>query len=123
MSLRALVIDDEPAIRLLCRVNLQSEGIVVDEAGDGRAGLEAALANPPDVILLDVMLPGEDGFAVAERLRAEPTLASVPILFLTARADLEDGDRVRQAGAAGTVTKPFNPVALAARVREVAAGR
>jgi DNA-binding response OmpR family regulator len=121
--LRALVIDDEPAIRMLCRVNLQAEGIEVAEAPDGAAGLVEARSFAPDVILLDVMMPGEDGFAVAERLRADEELRAVPILFLTARADVDDLDRIRRAGARGTITKPFNPVELAARVRETAAAR
>jgi DNA-binding response OmpR family regulator len=122
-KLRALVIDDEPAIRLLCRVNLQADGIDVDEAPDGMAGIAQARAQLPDVILLDVMLPGEDGLAVAERLRDDPDLAHVPVIFLTARADLDDAERRRMAGASGIITKPFNPLELSARVREAAAAR
>jgi DNA-binding response OmpR family regulator len=112
-----LVIDDEPAIRLLCRVNLEAEGFAVDEAGDGDSGIAAARRNVPDAILLDVMLPGDDGFVVAERLQADPQLRHVPILFLTARADLDEGERLRRSGAAGFLTKPFNPLDLAAAVR------
>src|SRR4051812_18298326 len=93
--------------------------MVVDEAGDGRSGVEAARQRTPDVILLDVMLPGDDGFAVAERLRRVPELAGVPIVFLTARADLDATEQLRRAGAAGVITKPFNPVELSARLREV----
>jgi two-component system alkaline phosphatase synthesis response regulator PhoP len=115
-----LVIDDEPAIRLLCRVNLEAEGMEVVEAGDGASGLAAAIDRPPDVILLDVMLPGEDGLAVAERIRSEGALRDVPILFLTARADLGDGERIRRAGGSGFLTKPFNPVVLTQSVRELA---
>jgi CheY-like chemotaxis protein len=115
---RVLIIDDEPAIRLLCRVNLEAEGFVVEEAGDGDSGIAAAQRHPPDAILLDVMLPGDDGFAVAERLHADPQLARIPILFLTARADLDEGERLRRSGAAGFLTKPFNPLDLAAAVRQ-----
>jgi two-component system phosphate regulon response regulator PhoB len=112
-----LVIDDEPAIRLLCRVNLEAEGMRVCEAGDGASGIEQARSEPPDAILLDVMLPGEDGLLVAERMRRDRLLRDVPILFLTARADLGDGERIRRAGGSGCLTKPFNPLALAETVR------
>jgi two-component system, OmpR family, phosphate regulon response regulator PhoB len=114
---RVLIIDDEPAIRLLCRVNLEAEGFSVDEAGDGDSGIAAARRNRPDAILLDVMLPGDDGFAVADRLHADPDLAAVPIIFLTARADLDEGERLRRSGAVGFLTKPFNPLDLAGAVR------
>jgi CheY-like chemotaxis protein len=117
---RVLIVDDEPAIRLLCRVNLEADGLEVDEASDGTSGIERALAHRPDVILLDVMLPGDDGFAVAGRVHAEPALRDVPIVFLTARADLDRGDAVRRAGGSGCVTKPFNPLELARMVRDLA---
>jgi len=116
--LRVLVIDDEAAIRLLCRINLEAEGISVQEAPDGRAGLAAAVLDVPDVILLDVMMPGEDGVTVAERMVATEALRDVPIIFLTARVDLEDVERVRRVGVAGTITKPFNPIELGRRIRE-----
>jgi CheY-like chemotaxis protein len=118
-----LVIDDEPAIRLLCRVNLEAEGMRVCEAADGASGIERARDEPPDAILLDVMLPGEDGLAVAERMRGVDVLRDVPILFLTARADLGDGERIRQAGGSGCLTKPFNPLVLAETVRGLLAAR
>src|SRR6476646_5173529 len=87
---RVLVVDDEPAIRLLCRVNLQAEGFSVKEAADGAAAMALAREWLPDLILLDVMMPGEDGFAVAERIRDDPALTGVRVLFLTARADIGD---------------------------------
>jgi DNA-binding response OmpR family regulator len=101
-------------------VNLEADGMEVDEAGDGLRAIEAANATRPDVILLDVMLPGEDGFAVARRLRDDPTLHDIPVIFLTARADLEDRERMRSTGAVGYVTKPFNPTDLASRIRTAA---
>ena len=113
-----LVVDDEPAIRLLCRVNLEADGMTVDEAWDASSAIDAARRRRPDAILLDVMLPGDDGFAVAARLRDVPAMAAVPIMFLTARADL-DGSEPSVPGPAGVLTKPFNPVDLAARLREV----
>ena len=71
----------------------------------------------PDLILLDVMMPGEDGFAVAERIRDDPELAGVRVLFLTARADIGDNERSRSTGAVGHVTKPFNPSSLGDEIR------
>jgi CheY-like chemotaxis protein len=114
---RVLVVDDEPAIRLLCRVNLQAEGFSVKEAADGAAAMTLAREWQPDLILLDVMMPGEDGFAVAERIRDDPDLAGVRVLFLTARADIGDNERSRSTGAVGHVTKPFNPSSLGDEVR------
>jgi CheY-like chemotaxis protein len=87
---RVLVVDDEAPIRLLCRVNLEAEGMQVLEAADGFAGVEAARAERPDVILLDVMMPGMDGWQVAERLVEDDTTNQIPLIFLTARAELRD---------------------------------
>ena len=114
---RVLVVDDEPAIRLLCRVNLQAEGFSVKEAADGAAAMALAREWHPDLILLDVMMPGEDGFAVAERIRDDPALTGVRVLFLTARADIGDNERSRTTGAVGHVTKPFNPSSLGDEIR------
>jgi CheY-like chemotaxis protein len=116
---RVLVIDDEAPIRLLCRVNLEAEGIVVSEAGDGPGGLELARAERPDVILLDVMMPGLDGWRVAEMLLDDPVTRDIPIVFLTARADVRDRARGIDLGGLEYITKPFNPVELASLVRRV----
>jgi DNA-binding response OmpR family regulator len=119
--MKVLVIDDEAPIRLLCRVNLEAEGIDVVEAGDGEKGLEVARAEGPDAILLDVMLPGLHGWAVAERLLEDERTSNIPIIFLTARADLRDRARGMDLGGVDYVTKPFNPVELAPLVRDVVA--
>ena len=116
-ALHILVVDDEPAIRMLCRVNLQADGMTVDEAWDSGSAIDAARARTPDAVLLDVMLPGDDGFAVAASLRTLPGMESVPIMLLTARADLDGSELVRRSGAAAVLTKPFNPVDLSERLR------
>ena len=114
---RVLIIDDEAPIRLLCRVNLEAEGMDVVEAPDGPSGLDAAREHVPDAILLDVMMPGLDGWRVAEKLLEDDLTAQIPIVFLTARADLRDRARGMDLGGLDNGTKPFNPVELAARVR------
>ena len=119
--MKVLVIDDEAPIRLLCRVNLEAEGVDVVEAADGERGLEVARTEKPDAILLDVMLPGLHGWAVAERLLEDETTRNIPIIFLTARADLRDRARGMDLGGVDYVTKPFNPVDLAPLVRDVVA--
>jgi len=118
---KVLVIDDEAPIRLLCRVNLEAEGMGVVEAPDGRAGLELARTAAPDAILLDVMMPGLDGWAVADALLKDDATRTIPIVFLTARADLRDRARGMDLGGLDYVTKPFNPVELPALVRRVVA--
>src|SRR5678815_414139 len=83
MTTRVLVIDDEAPIRLLCRVNLEAEGMEVLEAADGPSGLEKARSETPDVILLDVMMPGLDGWRVAEELLDDGRTRSIPCLLYT----------------------------------------
>src|SRR5277367_896842 len=117
IATRVLVIDDEAPIRLLCRVNLEAEGMSVLEAADGPSGLDVARAEAPDVVLLDVMMPGLDGWRVAEELLDDPRTESIPIVFLTARAELRDRARGIDLGGVDYVTKPFNPVELAPLVR------
>jgi DNA-binding response OmpR family regulator len=116
-----LVIDDEAPIRLLCRVNLEAEGMRVLEAPDGRTGIELAQNEQPNAILLDVMMPGMDGWAVAEQLLQDERTAEIPIIFLTARADLRDRARGMDLGGLEYITKPFNPVELATLIQEVVA--
>src|SRR5918911_1028417 len=117
--IRVLVIDDEAPIRLLCRVNLEAEKMEVLEAADGRTGLDLAREERPDVILLDVMMPGLDGWQVAEELLGDERTSAIPIVFLTARAEVRDRARGLDLGGIDYVTKPFNPVELAPLVRDL----
>jgi len=116
---RVLVIDDEAPIRLLCRVNLEAERMEVLEAADGPTGLDEAREHRPDVILLDVMMPGLDGWRVAERLLDDERTNEIPIIFLTARAEFRDRARGLDIGGVDYVTKPFNPLDLAPLVRQL----
>ena len=116
---KVLVIDDEAPIRLLCRVNLEAEGMDVLEAADGPSGLDKARAERPDVILLDVMMPGLDGWRVAEQLLDDPTTTGIPIVFLTARAEFRDRAKGLDIGGVDYITKPFNPLDLAPLVRDL----
>jgi len=116
---RVLVIDDEGPIRLLCRVNLEAAGMEISEAEDGPSGVEAALAEQPDVILLDVMMPGMDGWEVFGELLKDERTAKIPIVFLTARAELRDQARGLELGGVDYVTKPFSPLDLAPLVNDL----
>jgi DNA-binding response OmpR family regulator len=116
---KVLVVDDQAAIRLLCRVNLEAEGMEVIEAPDGESGLASARAEKPDVILLDVMMPGMDGWQVAELLVEGEETNQIPLVFLTARAELRDRARGLELGGVDYITKPFNPVELASVVENM----
>jgi DNA-binding response OmpR family regulator len=116
---KVLVIDDEAPIRLLCRVNLEAEGMDVIEAADGPSGVEKARDEEPDVILLDVMMPGLDGWRVAEQLLEDDRTTRIPIIFLTARAEFRDRARGLDIGGVDYVTKPFNPLELAPLVQSL----
>lgn len=119
MQTKVLVIDDEAPIRLLCRVNLEAEGMSVLEAADGPTGVDKAKSEHPDVILLDVMMPGLDGWRVAEQLLDDPQTRGIPIVFLTARAEFRDRARGLDIGGVDYITKPFNPLELAPLVRDL----
>jgi two-component system, OmpR family, phosphate regulon response regulator PhoB len=121
VMIEVLVIDDEAPIRLLCRVNLEAEGMTVIEAADGPSGLVKAREHTPDVVLLDVMMPGLDGWRVAEHLLEDERTNQIPIIFLTARAEFRDRARGLDIGGVDYVTKPFNPLDLAPLVRELLA--
>lgn len=114
---RILVVDDEAAIRLVCRLNLRAAGFETIEAGDGEAALDLARSERPDLMLLDIMLPNVDGFTVAKELAANPETREIPILFITARSDRTDEVRGHEVGGVGFVTKPFDPATLSETVR------
>jgi two-component system response regulator ResD len=114
-----LLVDDERAIRTICRVNLEGEGIAVAEAQDGAEALEHVRTEQPSLVLLDVMMPEVDGWKVAAELAADEDLREIPVVFLSARAADEDRQRAQQLGAVGYVVKPFDPLGLADTVRDV----
>src|ERR1039457_2709139 len=114
---RVLVVDDEPNIRELVQVALKFHGCSVTTAVDGNDALRQAEASPPDLIVLDVMLPDMDGFEVCRRLRAGGN--EVPVIFLTARDTSSDTVTGLAIGGDDYVTKPFSVEALVARVRAV----
>ena len=114
-----LLVDDERAIRTICRVNLEGDGLAVSEAGDGGEALEEVRRKRPSLVLLDVMMPSVDGWAVAGELAADDETRDIPVVFLSARAADEDLLRAQELGAVGYVVKPFDPVELAGTVRDV----
>ena len=113
---RVLVIDDEPDVLLLCRVNLEHAGHEVLMAASGAAGMEMARSAQPDVIVLDLMMPQMDGYDVLKELSTDAGTRDVPVLILTARTRIEDQLRGWRGGAAGYLKKPFAPATLTADV-------
>ncbi|MGI8589268.1 MAG: response regulator transcription factor [Chloroflexia bacterium] len=113
---RVLIIEDEPGIVDFLRLGLGYEGFRTQSAADGAAGLQMALDDPPDLVILDLMLPGLNGFDLCRRLRQ---VSRVPVIMLTARDDLDDRVQGLDLGADDYLTKPFQFKELAARVRAV----
>lgn len=113
---RILVVDDDTNVSEVVSRYLVREGFSVEVVGDGRTALDRALADPPDLVVLDLMLPGIDGLEVCRRLRA---LAPVPVIMLTARGDESDRVIGLELGADDYIAKPFSPKELVARVRAV----
>ena len=117
--MKVLLIDDDDDVRRVVQLSLSRLGrMEVVDAGSGAAGLLRAAAERPDAILLDVMMPDMDGPATLAALRANPPTAAIPVLFLTAKAMPSELERLLRLGALGVVTKPFDPLALAAQVRQ-----
>lgn len=111
-SRTVLVVDDEADIRTLCKVNLEYEGYRVIEANSGTEALKMISDEKPDVILLDLMMPGVDGWDVMEELQSDSATAKIPVIFLTALADEESQLRGWAEGILDYITKPFNPLSL-----------
>ena len=107
-----LIADDDPTIIKLLQVNLEMEGYTVVCAYDGQDAVEKAQAHPPDLVLLDIMMPRMDGWAAREALAAIPELKDTPVIFLSARAQQADLRRGYEAGVSEYVTKPFDPTEL-----------
>jgi PAS domain S-box-containing protein len=111
---KILLVDDKPDILLLCRLNLEAEGYEIVEAGDGRDALAAVAREEPDLVILDVMMPGLDGWQVLSAIRDDPRTADLPVIMLTAKAQERDQIHGWQLGTTGYLTKPFAPDALVA---------
>jgi CheY-like chemotaxis protein len=114
---RVLIAEDDDSLRMLMRLSLDIGGVVIDEAADGEAALALARRNPPDVVLLDWMMPVIDGLSVCRALRADPHTAAALIVMVTARALPEDREAALAAGADHYIAKPFSPAALLETVR------
>lgn len=119
LSQAVLVVDDEPMARTLYRLMLVRAGFEVFEAEDGYDALDKVKLHPPDVMILDVMMPGIDGFQVCEELRRQELTASLPIIMLSAKTDLDSVNRGLRAGATKYLTKPVSPEDLTQHVHEV----
>ena len=114
-----LVCDDAPIVRILVRAALDREKYTVIVARDGHEALALAASEQPDLILLDVVMPGRSGHNVLEALRCDPATAVTPIVILTGWAHASDGPEMLQAGADRYLTKPFSPHELASLVEEL----
>jgi two-component system, OmpR family, response regulator len=120
VTLKVLYVDDEADIREVAALSLELEpSFDVATAGSGAEAIEKAGKWRPDVILLDVMMPGMDGPTTLERLRALAATESIPIVFVTARTQQQEVETLKSLGAAGVIAKPFDPMSLAQQVREL----
>ncbi|MDU5099185.1 MAG: response regulator transcription factor [Peptoniphilus grossensis] len=117
MKTKVLLVEDEESIRKFVKINLEREGYIIFEAGSGEEGIEVARRERPDIVVLDIMLPGIDGFEVCKTLRGE--FPSLGIIMLTAKT--EDYDKIMglQYGTDDYLTKPFNPTELTLRIKSI----
>ena len=116
---RVLVIDDEPDVRWLIRMSLERAGHEVIVAEDGLRGVAVAMKQRPEIIVLDLMMPVMDGYAVLAELAKDPRTAPIPVLVLSARAIPEEADRATEAGARRFLEKPFDPDLLAGELEQL----
>ena len=121
MGYRILLVEDSPVIRRLIEVCLRAEDLEVVTREDGPSGLEAVTTESPDLVVLDIGLPGIDGWQVLEAIRSRPETRDMPVLVLTAHAEGESRRRADQGGADAFITKPFQPNHLRKAVLELVA--
>jgi DNA-binding response OmpR family regulator len=119
---RVLVVDDDPVIVRLLEVNLRLDGYDVETASRGEQALERATETDPDLLILDVMMPGLDGWETCRRLREMPAFTDTPVVFLSARAQDDDRATGIELGPVAYLTKPFDPVRLMELVRRLLDG-
>lgn len=120
MGKRVLLVEDEPNIMEAIRFLLLRDGFNVDTHSDGRSAYDAIIAKKPDIVILDVMLPGRSGYDVLHDLRASPDTAAMPVLMLTARGHRKDRELAERYGASKFMTKPFSNAEMLSSVRELA---
>jgi DNA-binding response OmpR family regulator len=108
MKKKILIVDDEGEFLEMMLLRFQSEGFLVDVATDGESGIKKAISSPPDVILLDVILPGMDGWQVCRSLKENPDTKKIPVLILTATQPNDYEERAKMLGAARIILKPFD---------------
>ncbi|MDQ3646599.1 MAG: response regulator [Actinomycetota bacterium] len=109
---RILICDDDPAILRVLQVNLEIEGYQVYAAHHGEEAVELAIANQPDLVILDIMMPRLDGYQACEKIKANEATRDTPVIFLSARAQQSDIDRGKSFGVSEYLTKPFDPMEL-----------
>jgi len=119
VATKVLAVDDDPVIQRLLQVNLEMEGYEVELAGDGEEALAKVREFAPAIVLLDIMMPKLDGWQVCAAMKEDPALASIPVVFLSARAQDADVQRGNDLGAAAYITKPFDPIDLLELVEEL----
>lgn len=119
MAPTILICDDEEPLRALVRASLPTDAYDILEARDGNQSLELIRARRPDLVVLDVMMPGRTGLQVLEEVRGDPELGGIRVLMLTARAQASDRDAAMASGADRYLAKPFSPTELAAVVEEL----
>lgn len=117
---RVLHVEDEPDIREVALMSLECVGgMTVRQAGSGREALSQARSFAPDLILMDVMMPGMDGPSTLEELKKSPETASIPVIFMTAKVQSHEVERYRAMGAIDVIAKPFDPMTLPDQIREI----
>ena len=117
--MNVILAEDDPDIQLVARLALKRAGFTVQVVGNGVEALDAIRQQPPDVVLLDWMMPELDGPETCRRLKGDPATAAIPIIFLTAKSQETEIQRGLSLGAAGYVTKPFDALALGQQVKDI----
>lgn len=115
---RILIIDDSRTVQMMVSMILSREAYVVTTAADGEEGVRKAIADPPDLILLDVVMPKMDGFEACRRLRREPVTQAVPIIMMTTRGEATNVEQGYTAGCTDYITKPLDNIEFLAKVRD-----
>lgn len=116
---RVLIVDDEDDIREIAQLSMEFAGWQVYTASSGQEAVQVAAARQPDVVLLDVMMPGLDGPQTLQRLRQNPLTIATPVIFLTAKVQTSEQRTLHDLGAQGVIAKPFDPMALATEVSRI----